>query len=115
MKLTAVVQELKKERDRAQSKVEGLDAASRALGSLDGTGGISRRRRGHFSAATRAKMAAAQRARWSRVRGTRATSSKVPIPIRAKRRLSAAGLAGIRAAQKMRWAKWKQRQKGKVA
>jgi hypothetical protein len=80
-------------------------------GMLDGTGGPSRRRRGHFSAATRARMAAAQRARWSRVRGTRTTSAKAPIPIRAKRRLSAAGLAGIRAAQKTRWAKWKQRQK----
>ena len=111
MKLTAVVQELKKERDRAQSEVEGLDAALKALGMLDGTGGPSRRRRGHFSAATRARMAAAQRARWSRVRGTRTTSAKAPIPIRAKRRLSAAGLAGIRAAQKTCWAKWKQRQK----
>jgi hypothetical protein len=30
MKLTAVVQELKKERDRAQSEVEGLDADLRS-------------------------------------------------------------------------------------
>jgi hypothetical protein len=37
MNLTGVVQQLRKEGDRAQSEVERLDAALTALGSLDGS------------------------------------------------------------------------------
>jgi hypothetical protein len=37
MNLTGVVQQLRKERDRAQSEVERLAAALTALGSLDGS------------------------------------------------------------------------------
>jgi hypothetical protein len=114
MNLTGVVQQLRKERDRAQSEVERLDAALASLESLDGVGTASRKKR-LFSAASRARMAAAQRARWARERGAKPVRLKGPVPIRAKRRLSAAGLAGIRAAQKARWAKWKAKQRKKAA
>ena len=62
-----------------------------------------------FSAATKAKMAAAQKARWAVRKGnvavaaTPATSS-APTP-KKKRKMSAAGKANIRAAVKARWAK----------
>lgn len=61
-----------------------------------------------FSAATKAKMAAAQKTRWAVRKGvavaaTPATSS-APAP-KKKRKMSAAGKANIRAAVKARWAK----------
>ena len=85
-----------------------------------------------FSAYTRAKMRAAQQARWAKVKGTapkRKMSAQGLANIRAgvakrlaakgkalaakpvkkaRRKISAAGLANIRAAQKARWAKAKQ-------
>jgi hypothetical protein len=57
------------------------------------------------SAAVRARMAAAQRARWAEIKGTGATDSK-PAK-RGKRRISAAGRAAMSAAGKARWAKVK--------
>ncbi len=56
-----------------------------------------------FSAATKAKMAAAQRARWASKR-----AGKAPAPVaapKAKRKMSAEGRARIIAATKARWAK----------
>ncbi len=64
-----------------------------------------------LSAATKAKMAAAQKARWAKLKGKAAvvaasttTSPSVPAPKR-KRKMSAAGRAAIIAATKARWAK----------
>lgn len=63
--LDGIVQQLKKERDR-------LDAAIRALTSLDGAAGTSGRggspRRRTLSVAARRKIAAAQRARWAKIK-----------------------------------------------
>jgi len=63
--LEGIVQQLKKERDR-------LDAAIRALTALDGAAGASRQggspRRRTLSAAARRKIAAAQRARWAKIK-----------------------------------------------
>jgi hypothetical protein len=58
-----------------------------------------RRRR---SAAVRARMAVAQRARWAEIKGTDATDSK---PAKKDRRSSPAVRAKLRAAAKLRWAK----------
>ena len=68
----------------------------------------SHRRR---SAAVRARMAAAARARWAKIKGTVATDAK-PAK-KGKRRLSAAGRAAIIAATKARWARVKS-QPGKL-
>ena len=57
------------------------------------------------SAAVRARMAAAQQARWAKIKGTGATDFK-PAK-RGKRRISAAGRAAMSAAGKARWAKVK--------
>jgi hypothetical protein len=63
---------------------------------------------GGMSAAGRARIAAAQRARWAKVK---AKTARGPVaaakPAMKKRKISAAGLAAIKAAQKARWAKVK--------
>jgi hypothetical protein len=60
-------------------------------------------RKGCRSAAVRAKMAVAQKARWARIKGN---ADSKPAK-KGKRRLSAAGKAAISAAAKARWARVK--------
>ncbi len=62
-------------------------------------------KKGGMSAAGRARIAAAQRARWAKVKSAKSESPKASKP--AKRKMSAAGRAAIIAAQKARWAKIK--------
>src|SRR5947209_8006220 len=72
--LSGVVQQLKKERDRAQEEVKGLNAALAALTGL--RAGPARKRR-TLSAAARRKMSLAQKARWARrTSGTQAPTAK---------------------------------------
>ncbi len=91
-----VLKELWQERSR-------LDQAIRAIEELVGynrTGGIparGNRPKRTVSAASRRKMAAAQRARWARVTGTAG-----PTPVRT---MSQAARKRIAAAQRVRWAK----------
>ncbi len=99
-----ILVQLKAERDKAAQQVNALDTAIRALSGLNSTG-VTRERR-TMSAAARARIATAQRARWAKVKGQRKVVSIAP-----KRRISAAGLARIRAATKARWAKWRAAQK----
>ncbi len=56
-----------------------------------------------FSAATKAKMRAAQQARWAKIKG--AAPAPAATAKKARRKLSAAGRAAIVAAAKARWAK----------
>ena len=100
-----IIAQLKAERDKAAQQVNALDSAIRALSGLNSTGGSARGRR-TMSAAARARIAAAQRARWAKVKGPRKVVSIAP-----KRHISAAGLARIRAATRARWAKWRAAQK----
>jgi len=62
--LSAVVQQLRKERERAQEEVCRIDAALAALGSLGVNG--SKRGRRTMSAAARKKISLAQKARWAK-------------------------------------------------
>jgi hypothetical protein len=95
----SIIQELKAERDQ-------IDQAIAALASLNGTQTRAirpRTGRGALSAAARARISAAQKARWARQKdhGKVVTlSSKKPT-----RHISPAGLARIRAAARARWAK----------
>lgn len=59
-----------------------------------------------FSAATKAKMRAAQKARWAKLKGKAPASATASAP-KKKRKMSAAGRAAIVAAAKARWAKVK--------
>jgi hypothetical protein len=70
-KMTQVVHQLHAQRKRAELELEKLNLAIRALSSLEGesvaaTAGI--RRKPHFSAAARERIAAAQRARWRKLK-----------------------------------------------
>ncbi len=98
--LSSVLNQLQQERRRLTSQLEGL---SNALSALEEIG----RRRARISAAGRARIAAAQRLRWSKVKGKKAAT----IPTAKRRKMSASAIARIRAAQKTRWAKWRKKQK----
>ena len=96
--LAGVVRLLKKEQDRLTRELRGIGAALAAFGHAYGKGKRTRK----LSASARARIAAAQRARWAKFRET----AKV-VPIRGKRTLSAAARRKIAAAQRARWAKVK--------
>jgi hypothetical protein len=69
--LTGIVKQLKKERDRVEQQLSGLNAALAAFASAYSGTKPSRKRR-KMSAKSRAKIAAAQRARWAKVRKSKA-------------------------------------------
>ena len=79
---------------------EKIDSLQDELSRLVGGGGPKRKFR--MSVSGRAKIAAAQRARWAKVR-----KSKKPAKAAGKRTLSAATKARIAAAARARWAKAK--------
>jgi hypothetical protein len=91
--LSNVVQQLRKERERAQDEVQRIDAALVALGSISSNGAA---RQNTMSAAARRKISLAQKARWAK--------QKAATP---KRTMSAAARRKIAAAQRARWAKVK--------
>jgi hypothetical protein len=73
--LVKVVQQLRRERDQAQKRIEQLNEALKALTGLDGVRRTSGRSadiraasgtRTSMSAAARKRIAAAQRARWAK-------------------------------------------------
>ena len=99
--LTSVLNRLEKERGRIQAQLENL---SGALSALNGNGAS---RSGRMSAAGRARIAAAQRARWAKVKGKKVVS----IAAHKGRTMSPAARRRIVAAQKARWAKWRKTQK----
>ena len=74
LKLSKVVQQLKKEREQTQAKLNQLDTALSVLGEVGTTGlrGKARRMRSEsrtpMSAAAKRRIAAAQRARWAKWR-----------------------------------------------
>jgi hypothetical protein len=96
--LSGVVRLLKKEQDRLTKELRGIGTALAAFGKSYRKGTGTRR----LSASARARIAAAQKARWAKVRKT----AKV-VPIRGKRTLSAAARRKIAAAQRARWARVK--------
>lgn len=101
MNLTNVVKQLQQERARAAKEVERFDAALAALnGSANQRGAGSRR----LSAAARARIAQAQRARWAKFRGTSQPAAAMSSP--QKRTLSSAARKRIAATQRARWAKF---------
>jgi len=72
-----------------------------------------RRKKGKMSAAGRARIIAAQKARWAKVKATPIVEPVAAQPKKKKGKMSAAGRANIIAAQKARWAKVKAAGKGK--
>jgi hypothetical protein len=113
--LDNALQELRGERSGTQLRLEKLNQVISAIESLNGTRTMGRtgRPKRTISAASRRKMALAQKARWAKVQG-QAQSPSVATktsPAPAKRKISAAGRKRIAAAQKARWAKLRAQQK----
>jgi len=114
--LGSALQELRAERKQAQSHLEKLDTAISVIESLNGSGTFGRTKQPirTISAASRRKMAQAQRARWARARSESQpvvakakTTGAVPI----KHTMSASARRKIAAFQRARWAKLKAQQK----
>jgi hypothetical protein len=106
--LAGVVQQLRKERDQAARTVEQLDAA---LAALDGDSyGRRTGARRKISAAGKARIAAAQRARWARAR-TKSGQKQNVVSMPKRKTMSAAARKKIAAAQRARWAKIKAQKK----
>jgi hypothetical protein len=96
--VSGIVKQLKKERDRVERELSGLNAALSAfVGPYKGIKPTGKRK--GMSAAARKKISIAQKARWAK------TAAKP------KRTMSAAGRKRVAAAQRARWAKVKAQQK----
>jgi hypothetical protein len=110
--LNNALQDLRAERKQAQARVENLDQAISVIESLNGSGTVSQANQPTriISAASRRKMAQAQRARWVKARNesqpvmaAAKTTASGPV----KHTMSAAARRKIAAAQLARWAKVK--------
>jgi len=99
-KLAGVVQTLKKEHDRLTRELKGISAALSAFGAAYSRNGGTRK----LSAAGRARIAAAQKARWAKARSN---GSKNVVAMPKRRTMSVAARKKIAAAQRARWAKAK--------
>jgi hypothetical protein len=99
-----IIAQLKSERDKATQRVNALDTAIKALSGLNRSGRASAARpSGRISATGRARIAAAARARWAKIRGGQKVG---PIASKVgKRTMSAAARRKIAASQRARWAK----------
>jgi hypothetical protein len=69
-KVSSIITQIKQERDRVERQLSGLNAALTAFAGVYSNGQPSRKRR-KMSAKSRAKIAAAQRRRWAKVRAAR--------------------------------------------
>jgi hypothetical protein len=114
--LTNALQQLREERRQAQEHVDKLDRAISVIESLNGS--ASSRNASQptriVSAASRRKMAQAQKARWASIRKEAQpvveTTKTTGLAI-VKRTMSASARRKIAAAQKARWAKFRAQQK----
>jgi hypothetical protein len=107
--LGSALQELRKDRSATQLRLEKLNKIISGIESLDGTGapGKTTQPKRTVSAASRRKMALAQKARWASLKkDSQPVAAKPTVPAPAKRTMSA-GRKRIAAAQRARWAKLK--------
>ena len=102
--LQSVVMQLRIQRTNLVNSLRQVDVALAALDSVHGSSSHAQTRRA-ISASGRRKIAAAQRARWAKVK----SQNVVPITKSAKpkRTMSASARRKIAASQRARWAKLK--------
>jgi hypothetical protein len=118
--LVSIVSELRAERTNLVNQLKNVDAALSVLGKVNGSGTSREASQPTriVSAASRRKMAQAQKARWAKAQKksqpvmVAAKSTGLPI---VKRTLSASASRKIAAAQRARWAKFRAQQKKKAA
>ena len=99
--LSGVVDLLKQEHARLTKEIGAISAALSAFGDSYRKGATSSRT---ISAAGRARIAAAQRARWAKLKGKGNKGASV-VTMPKARTMSAAARKKIAAAQRARWAK----------
>ena len=111
--LSSALQQLRAERKQAQLQVEKLDQAISVIESLNGSVRQANQPTRVISAASRRKMAQAQRARWAKAReqSQPIALAKTTAPAPVKRTMSPAARRKIAAFQRARWAKLKSQQK----
>jgi hypothetical protein len=100
---SGIVVHLKKEHERLMREIRGVSAALSAFGAAYGNSTGSRK----LSAAAKARISRAQKARWSKVKGRSKQESSSVATAPQKRVISAASRRKMAAAQKARWAKVK--------
>jgi len=112
--LENALQQLRAEHKTAQLEVEKLGKAISVIESLNrsGTSRITNQPKRIISAASRRKMAAAQKARWAAVRkgpkpATEVAKTNASAPLKSKHKISAAGRKRMAAATRLRWAKFR--------
>jgi hypothetical protein len=117
--LSSALQQLRAERKQAHARVESIDQAISVIESLNGSGTVRQANQPGriISAASRRKMAQAQRARWARARSESQpvvaiakTTGSVPVK-HTKHTMSASARKKIATFQRARWAKIKAQQK----
>jgi hypothetical protein len=110
--LDNALQQLRAERKQAQLQVEKFDQAIAVIESLNGSGAVrtSTRPTRTVSAASRRRMARAQKARWAKLRKPQpsGTAGSAGAP---QKHLSLVARRKIAAAQRARWAKVRAQQK----
>jgi hypothetical protein len=109
--LATIVSELRVERTNLANQLRHVDAALSVLGKLDGGSSYIKANRPTriISAASRRKMARAQKARWAKAGNGSQPAKAVTGSAPAKRTMSASTRRKIAAAQRARWAKVKQK------
>ena len=109
MSLDQTISQLESQKATIQDQINKLDQAIQVLQSLGGgavTAPVAGTLKGRkLSPAVKAKMRAAQQARWAKIKGTAPAQAAKPVKVKKGPVISAAGIAKIRAAQKARWAK----------
>jgi hypothetical protein len=105
--LDNALKELREKRRQAQVEIDKLDQIISGIESLNGTGVIHKPapQSRVISAASRRKMALAQKARWEKVRNGSKPPVKTTGSSPAKRTMSVAARRKIAAAQRARWVK----------
>jgi hypothetical protein len=103
--MQSVISELQKERKRLEDELHRVAAALTAFGNVYLRGSQPTRKKRTISAAGRKRIAAAQRARWAKIKGQKVVS------ISSRKAMSPTARKRIVAAQKARWAKWRKAQK----
>jgi|ERR1700732_2866913 hypothetical protein len=111
--MQSVISELQKERKRLEDELHRVAAALTAFGNVYMRGSqpkaaVATRKKRTISAAGRKRIAAAQRARWAKIKGQKVVS----IGSRKGRTMLPAARKRIVAAQKARWAKWRAQKQG---
>jgi len=105
--MQSVISELQKERKRLEDELHRVAAALAAFGNVYLHGSRPTRKNRTISAAGRKRIAAAQRARWAKIKGQKVVS----IGSRKGRTMTRAARKRIVAAQKARWEKWRAQKK----